>query len=376
MSVEASTQQTQQVKSHNPLLLNIDVSKKVRGGFDESLVEELPSTTRARFERHGVDLSKGYPEKPPSDQIPLYVDDAFKIRDKPQEYIPRGKFADRSKKALFSKAKEFKHLTKYIGTEIVGVQLSDLNEQELDELALLIAERVVVFFKDQDLSPQKQLELGAFFGNVEIHPQFQHVPGLPGTSVIWDAHFKKNGFKKTFKTAKTGTSNWHADLTHELQPPSVTHLHLDAIPSIGGDTNWSSGYAAYDKLSPAFQKFLEGKVVTQKSMHGYLDRNDPLGGPKHVIREQPIIRTNPITGWKSLFVSNGASNLDIQVRFNWHSDTGSNLGTSALWDNRIGQHNATWDYEDEDRHGTRVSSLAEIPYFDPNSKSQRESLGL
>jgi hypothetical protein len=44
---------------------------------------------------------------------------------------------------------------------------------------------------------------------------------------------------------------------------------------------------------------------------------------------------------------------------------------------RISIHAAVFDYEgDEPRHGTRVSSLAEVPFFDPQSKSRRESLGL
>lgn len=50
---------------------------------------------------------------------------------------------------------------------------------------------------------------------------------------------------------------------------------------------------------------------------------------------------------------------------------------SALWDNRITQHNATWDYENlEPRHGTRVTALAEVPYFDPAAPTRREALGL
>ncbi|KAM9931399.1 hypothetical protein OXX80_008952 [Metschnikowia pulcherrima] len=68
-------------------------------------------------------------------------------------------------------------------------------------------------------------------------------------------------------------------------------------------------------------------------------------------------------------------NLDIQVRWNWVSEDG--LGTSAIWDNRIANHNAVWDHEGKQaRHGTRVTSLAEVPYFDPDSKSQRQALGL
>ena len=40
-------------------------------------------------------------------------------------------------------------------------------------------------------------------------------------------------------------------------------------------------------------------------------------------------------------------------------------------------HNASWDYEGrEPRHGTRVTSLAEKPYFDPKAPTRRQALGL
>lgn len=147
------------------------------------------------------------------------------------------------------------------------------------------------------------------------------------------------------------------------------------------------------------QNFLDGKTAVYRSANLYIDRENPLGGPKYVEREHPIIRTHPATGWKYLFVNRAMTvrivdlepnesqlilgylfdvyekNLDIQVRWNWKSSEG--YGTSALWDNRIANHNAVWDHEGkQSRHGTRVTSLAEIPYFDPNSKSQREALGL
>lgn len=397
--MSTATQTEAETATASPLTINVDVSRRVTGGSLD-LASLIPPTTKARYERHGVDTSKGYPEKPPSQQIPLYVDDAQKIRDTEKPYIPRGQNADKEKKALLAKVKQVKHLTKHIGTELIGVQLSDLNEKELDELALLIAERVVVFFRDQDLSPQKQLEIGRFFGEPEVHPQGPHVPGLPGTTVIWTELAKKNGLKVNFKNTKVGTGNWHSDLPHELQPPGITHLHNDAIPGVGGDTLWSSGYAAYDKLSPALQEFLDGKFALQRSMHTYLDRENALNGGKQITRRQPLVRTHPVTGWKSLYVNRSwtlaieglepeesklilnylfdvyEKNLDIQVRFDWRP-TVEGSGTSALWDNRVSQHTAVWDYSiDEPRHGTRVSSLSEVPFFDPKSKSQRESLGL
>jgi hypothetical protein len=126
----------------------------------------LPKAARARLEKAGIDLSNGYPERPAK---PLYLDDATNIRNAEREHIDAGARADKSKSSLLSAAKEVINLTSHIGTEIVGLQLKDLTDEQKDELALLIAERSVVFFRDQDLSPQQQKKLGEHFGEVEIH---------------------------------------------------------------------------------------------------------------------------------------------------------------------------------------------------------------
>ena len=63
------------------------------------------------------------------------------------------------------------------------------------------------------------------------------------------------------------------------------------------------GYGAYDKLSPAFRAFIDGKTAIYRSAHAYIDRENPGAGPKHVEREHPIVRVHPATGWKSLWVN-------------------------------------------------------------------------
>ena len=132
----------------------------------------LPAAARARLEKAGIDLSNGYPERPGK---PLYLDDATSIRNVEREHIDAGARADKSKSALYSAAKEVIHLTAHIGTEVVGLQLKDLTDTQKDELALLIAERSVVFFRDQDLSPQEQKRLGEYYGEVEIHVRMPFV---------------------------------------------------------------------------------------------------------------------------------------------------------------------------------------------------------
>ena len=395
--------------------INITRAKNTKVSFetgaDKTGLELLPDSTRRRLEADGIDVSKGYPEVPDRLKIPIFVDQAHAIRDYDVPFVDRGKNADPEKKALFSAATEVINLTKNVGTEIVGLQLEDLTDQQKDELALLIAERVVVFFRDQKLSPTAQHKLGDYLGNIEVHAQVPQVPGLPGTSVIWVDYQTKKGMELNFansnlsnwdstKYLNVGNQGWHTDLVHERQPAGYTHLHLDAIPSVGGDTLWASGYGAYDKLSDELKNFLDGKEAVYVSAHQYLDRDDPFGGPKRIERVHPLVRTHPATGWKFLYVNRGMTkriiglspvesdlilnylfdvyekNADLQVRFKW-TNTKQGYGTSAIWDNRVSQHRNVWDHEGtEPRHGTRVTSLAEKPFFDPESKSQRESLGL
>ncbi|MCJ1233864.1 hypothetical protein MMC14_001822 [Varicellaria rhodocarpa] len=351
----------------------------------------LPENAAKRLAKAGIDTNT-YPTRP---QKPDFLDQVYAIRSEPREYIDPGTRADPSKHALLSACSAVIHLTRHIGTELHGVQLAQLTGQQKDELGLLIAERSVVFFRDQDISPQQQRALGEYYGEVEVHPQVPQVPGAPGVTVMWpDLQIRDMQQKANFRQPG-GAARWHTDLVHEAQPAGVTHLHNDTVPEVGGDTLWSSGYGAYDKLSPAFRAFIDGKMAIYRSAHTYVDRENPGAGPKHVEREHPLVRVHPATGWKSLWVNRAMTvrivgldkpesdvilnylydlyerNIDIQVRFRWTP------GASALWDNRITQHIASWDYEgNEPRHGTRVTALAEKPVFEPNAPSRREALGL
>lgn len=145
---------------------------------------ELPPETEKRLKKAGIDLTNGYPYRPAR---PLYLQDAVAIRGEPWKHDEVGARADRSKNALLSAASSVTHLTSHIGTEIAGLQLKDLTDQQRNELALLIAERTVVFFRDQDISPQEQKALGEYYGRIEVHPQVPQVPQVEGVTVIWPA---------------------------------------------------------------------------------------------------------------------------------------------------------------------------------------------
>lgn len=102
------------------------------------------------------------------------------------------------------------------------------------------------------------------------------------------------------------------------------------------DTLWASGYEVYDRLSQPYQKFLEGLTATyaQPRFNEVADRNNfkihpgPRGAPENVGEElraeHPVIRTNPVTGWKSVFAVgshvqkiNGITEEESNHLLNW-----------------------------------------------------------
>ncbi|GAA5872357.1 hypothetical protein JCM8547_000906 [Rhodosporidiobolus lusitaniae] len=351
--------------------------------------DRLPAGSRERLENAGIDLNV-YPSWP---ERPTDVKLAASVRAGVREHVDPGARADKAQRALLgAPGVVATDLSVSIGTEIGGIQLSQLTDQQKDELALLIGERTVVVFRDQDLTPQAQRDLGAYFGEVEVHPTAAQVPGLPGVSIIWDELDPQKaagqlGFRNAF-----GTQDWHTDLTHEKQPPGITHLHNDVVPPVGGDTFWASGYSAYDHLSPLFRAKIENLKGVYRSAHAYpSDPNDPASPKVHIEREHPLVRTHPGTGFVNRKYTTRIAglepaeskllleylfdvyekSLDCQIRVKWTPRM------SVLWDNRISIHAACYDHEGKHpRHGTRVSSLAEVPYLDPSAPSRREALGL
>jgi sulfonate dioxygenase len=107
--------------------------------------------------------------------LPVYDETTHFPPLQPFEFNDRGLAANKEKPNLLSSdnpSLKVAKLTPVIGTEIRGLQLSELNDAQKDELALLIAERGVVVFRDQDFKDigiDKQKEFGQYFGPLHIH---------------------------------------------------------------------------------------------------------------------------------------------------------------------------------------------------------------
>jgi len=310
----------------------------------------------------------------------------------------------------------------YTNTNIVDDILSKPNADELlKDLAITISQRGVVFFRKQDnLTNELQKEFVHRLGQVtgkpststlHIHPIINDSRELGGAdpeiSTISSIQRKKiytPGTKD--ETTRYSAAQWHSDIQFEPVPADYTSLRLVQLPKTGGDTVWASGYEIYDRISEPYQKFLETLTATYSgagfrriAATGEFPIYDkPRGSPDNAGTEleavHPVVRTNPVSGWKSIFSVgtfpneiNGLSksesddllkwfrrliteNHDLQVRFKWKDEN-----DVAVWDNRSAFHSATFDYEGlGERFGNRAVGIGEKPYFDPNSKSRRQAI--
>ncbi|KAE8359233.1 putative alpha-ketoglutarate-dependent sulfonate dioxygenase [Aspergillus caelatus] len=340
--------------------------------------------------------------------------------------VPSGKGLGRVPMKLSGALDAFESfdVTPVIGREYPNANLKDFlcapnSDALLRDLAITISQRGVVFFRKQDgLTDALQKELAQRLGELSGKPKTSGLHIHPVANSRREISVKDDEIsvinsmegKKLYKSRvirhQTARKEWHSDITFEPIPSDYTILRLTVLPRTGGDTLWASGYELYDRLSPPYQKFLEGLDVTFSQPQfnqfakdsGFEVFKGPRGAPENVGEElravHPLIRTNPVTGWKSVFAVgthvekiNGLSdeeskhltdwfvnlimeNHDLQVRHRWESPN-----DLAIWDNRSTYHAATWDYEEiGPRAGHRAVSLGEVPFYDPASTGRREAL--
>jgi sulfonate dioxygenase len=222
-------------------------------------------------------------------------------------YSDKGLLGDANYKDLLASATDVFDYNPKIGTEIHGVDLANLTDPQKNDLARLIATRGVVFFRAQhNFGIEEQRALGQYFGTLHKHA----TTAVPRQEGLEDVHVVYTGENSPdLRALFTPTFLWHSDVTYEVQPPSYTSLKVLSGPPRGGggDTLWSSQYAAYDMLSPAMQTYLESLSAVH-SADLQAQGTEALGrtvrrAPVNTIH--PLIRTNPVTGWKSLFFNPG-----------------------------------------------------------------------
>jgi taurine dioxygenase len=269
---------------------------------------------------------------------------------------------------------DVRKLTPTIGAEIFSVDLSrELGNQQFQEIHDALMDNLVIFFRDQTLTPEQHMDFGRRFGRLHVHPA---APGLVA------GHPEILVIKANEKSTHVAGEEWHSDVSCEDEPPMGSILHLHEVPADGGgDTLFASMYAAYEALSAPMQRLLEGMTAIhdgERVFRGRYGADDR--GREFPRAEHPVVRTHPVTGRKALFVNRWFTARIVQLKpqessallemLHRHTETPEfhcrfkwQAGSIAFWDNRCAQHHAIWDYYPQRRYGHRVTICGDKPFY-------------
>ncbi len=241
-----------------------------------------------------------------------------------------------------------------LGAEVHGLDLSQLHEQTGQRLREALDEHLVLFLPGVNPSVRELRDIGALFGELEVHPYIEKVDEATPEVCVLD----------TSATPKADI--WHTDVTYSQHPPIAALLHMVTCPPAGGDTMWINCYKVYDSLSAPMKEFLAGLTCIHDD-----------GGQGKLKAEHPVVRVHPQTGRRSLYVnkqhgrripqlSRPESQAVLGFLYRWQEQVKFSCrwrwssGDVALWDERVTLHSIVDDTDDQ-RVLRRVTVLGDDP---------------
>ncbi len=266
---------------------------------------------------------------------------------------------------------EVKKLTPNIGAKIHDVDLASITDSgKIDEIYQALLEHLVVFFPGQSLTPEQQIRFAAQFGELDQpHPIYPHADDKGQVTLL-----------ENDADRPPDTNDWHTDLTFKSHPPFASILYAVEVPESGGDTLWSSLYAAYNALPEDMKSFFADKSAVHDMgdfRNTYLQKDNPEASLNEAMSKlgnavHPIVKYHPITQKPYLYVNPSFTRYiagqqwtesnrllsylyehqnqpEYQVRYKWSK------GTVAMWDNRCTMHYAVADYLPHYRRMHRVT---------------------
>ncbi len=267
-------------------------------------------------------------------------------------------------------------LTGAIGAEISGVDISEpLPAETIGEIRQALLDHLVIFLRDQQITPEQQIAFVSRFGEPDIYPFVKGLEDYPEIIPV---------LKLPEETVNFG-GIWHSDTVYQAQPPMGTVLYAKELPPVGGDTLFANQYQAYEALSAPLRDFLDGltainSAAKRSAAATRSDRVSDAGtGRQEVLEaEHPVVRTHPETGRKALYVNTGHT-----IRFGGMTEAEStpileflyqhqikpefccrfvwSPGAIAFWDNRCAQHYPINDYHGHTRLLHRITLKGDKP---------------
>lgn len=266
---------------------------------------------------------------------------------------------------------EVKALGGALGAEILGVDIRDPSDSEIDDIYTTLLEHEVVFFRETRVDDEGHLAFAGRFGSPSIFPMSKVMGETKPTFQV---------IRDTPESPPT-TDYWHTDVTWVEEPPRAAFLRATIVPDKGGDTMWGSMTAAYAGLSEQMQSFCDGLTVLHDNA-SFIRGMERKLGPKAAepiatkLRDgyppvvHPLVRTHPETGRKAIyfggqfmrrieeltepesdalmaFLARHIDHPTYHARWRWSQ------GDLAIWDERCTVHRGLSDHYPQEREVRR-----------------------
>ena len=190
-------------------------------------------------------------------------------------------------------------------------------------------------------------------------------------------------FARDSRTRLFGLGNrlWHSDSSFKPVPAKYSLLHAYSIPSRGGNTEFADMRAAYDALDEETRAMCADLICEHSQLYsrqilGFTDFTDDERERFAPVR-QVLVRTHPVTGRKSLYLSSHAGGIvgwpvpearaflrDLVEHATQRQFVYSHrwqVGDLVMWDNRQTMHRARPFPEHEPRDVRRTTLAGDRP---------------
>ena len=251
---------------------------------------------------------------------------------------------------------DIKLLSGALGAEISGINLKDSSLENWNIINNLLLEHKALFFRNQDISSEEQINLAKRFGPLERHIYVKGRDKYPEILRIIKEPDEKRQWGET----------WHTDVSYNPKPTKVIILRSLKIPPVGGDTMFSNMEIAYETLEDKIKEKIDNKKALHSSLGAAAFTEDYKamegnGNLDEYSNAHPMVRTHPETGKKILYVNSmytkkildleenesedilseifrHQERLDFTCRFKWTENA------VAIWDNRSTLHQGLTDF--------------------------------
>jgi len=205
--------------------------------------------------------------------------------------------------------------------EVSGIDLSRaLSREEVAAIEAGMDRYAVLVFHDQKITDEQQMAFSRNFGALEdarggniTKPDDKRLQvGMNDVSNL-GKNGRPLGRDSRERAFNLGNMLWHSDSSFRPIPAKYSLLSARVVNPVGGNTEFADMRAAYDTLDAATRAAIEDLVCEHSLMYsrgslGMLDYSDEERAMFRPVRQR-LVRTHPVTGRKSLYLSSHAGGI-------------------------------------------------------------------